>query len=302
MTTLNYIGVVLLVAAVAAGTWLDGFRPAAPVEGLVLVADFHVHPFPGDGALTVVQLQREARRRGLDVVAVTGHNNLAGWRLGRVLNAGNDVIVLPGQEITAPGFHLIAVGVSEVVDWRLSLGEAVAAIHGQGGAAIAAHPLDRSWLPRASEALAQLDGVEVAHPEREAGEDQAGQLDRFFAAARAANPRLSPIGSSDFHMAAPLGRCRTYVFVETRSAAGVIDALRTGTTLAECRDGRLFGSPELAARLPPDVRARHTRGSPSTVEQAAGATALLGLALLCVRRHPAVKSAEISNASFRNTP
>ena len=300
---LTRLGAVLLVAAVLAGTILDATQEGASAggNGLVLAADFHVHPFPGDGALTIRQLRREARRRGLDVIALTAHNNLAAWRLGQVIGAGSsDVIVLPGQEVTAPGFHLIAAGITNLIDWRLPVGDAIAAIQAQGGAAIAAHPVDASWIPRDPEALAGLDGAEVAHPEREHGRE-GEQLDRFFAAARAANPALSAVGSSDFHTTAPLGRCRTYLFVDERSPAGVVRALRSGRTVAEDANGRLIGPPELVARVPADRRGRGERAV-STAEQACAMAALLGVGLLCMRRDPAIKSRDTFITHFRNTP
>jgi predicted metal-dependent phosphoesterase TrpH len=287
VVTSQRIGALLFVGAVLAGTLLGAATSPTTADGLILAADLHVHPFPGDGALVVPQLQREARRRGLDVIALTGHNNQAGWRMGQLLGAtARDVIVLPGQEVTAPDFHIAAVGIGNPVDWRLPVRDVIAAIHAQGGAAIAAHPLKASWLQPDEGTLALLDGAEVAHPVRDDGEKEQGELDQFFAAARAVNADLSPVGSSDFHMAAPLGRCRTYLFVDERTADGVVRALRTGRTVAECGDAELFGTPELAARVPAYIRARRHSSTPSTAEQASAAAALAGLALMCTRRRP----------------
>ena len=287
VVTTHRIGALLFAGAVLAGTLLGAAPRPVTVDGLILAADLHVHPFPGDGALGVPQLQREARRRGLDVIALTGHNNQAGWLMGQLLGkTARDVIVLPGQEVTAPDFHLAAVGIGAPVDWRLPARDVIAAIHAQGGAAIAAHPLAASWLPTDESVLALLDGAEVAHPERDHGQGERDQLDRFFAAARAVNPDLSPVGSSDFHMAAPLGRCRTYLFVDERTADGVVRALRTGRTVAECADGGLVGASELAERVTADVRARRHSAAPSTAEPACAAAALGGLALMCTRRRP----------------
>ncbi len=69
----------------------------------MLVADLHVHPFPGDGVLTVWQLQREASRRGLDVIAVAGHNNRVALTLAHALGLVSDVpMILESQELTTP--------------------------------------------------------------------------------------------------------------------------------------------------------------------------------------------------------
>ena len=282
MRALTRIGGALFVAAVLAATWISSTRPAVHEAGPVLVADFHVHPFPGDGALTAGQLQREAVRRGLDVIALTGHNNQAGWKLANVFGGTDDhaVIVLPGQEVTAPAFHMAAIGLPRTVSWNRNARDIIEEVHALGGAVIAAHPVEESWHPRDPATLALLDGLEVAHPEREDGADDARQLDEIFAAAQRANSRVSAIGSSDFHMGAPLGRFRTYVFAEERSASGVIRAVRSGRTVAEDARGQLFGPDDLVPRVTPALRARRTSLAPSALERTCALAALAGLALI----------------------
>jgi hypothetical protein len=245
------IAAILFIAAVLTGTILD-FRAPAPgsTSESILVADFHVHPYPGDGSLPTWELQREAERRGLDVLAVTGHNNRFGLEVGRLVKLDpGGAILIPGQEITTPSFHLVAVGTERLIDWRLTAREAIAAIHEQGGVAIAAHPVPASWRVEDPNALRALDGAEVAHPSQAAFSSSRREFALFFQRVSALNPRLSPIGSSDFHMTAPLGRSRTYLLVKERSVAGVLDAIRAGRTVA--RDGRgvLLGMPEDIARV-----------------------------------------------------
>ncbi len=249
MTRLRGVALVVFVGAVALGTVRDPAPVLSGSAGLMLEADLHVHPFPGDGSLPVWELQREAGRRGLDVIAVTGHNSRAGLAIGRLVPldpAGP--IVLPGQEVTAPGFHLIAVGITRLIDWRLSARAAIADAHAQGGVAIAAHPLG-SWGGDDLEALRSLDGIEVAHPIARGPRWVGVRLGEFFNRVRAVNPDVAPIGSTDFHMTAPLGLCRTYLLVGERSAAGALDAIRRGRTVARDSNGRLFGAPEHVAAV-----------------------------------------------------
>lgn len=284
MTRATRIGSALLLAAVAAGTWLSKGLPYPAHPGPVLVADFHVHPFPGDGALSVRQLQREAFRRGLDVIAVTGHNNQAGWRLATAVGRLDEgVIVLPGQEVTAPKFHMAAIGIPRTVNWDQTARAIIDEVHALGGAVIAAHPVESSWAPRDPRTLAALDGVEAAHPQTERDGEDARQLDEFFADAKGVKPTVAAIGSSDFHMVAPLGRCRTYVFADERSAGAIIRAVRAGRTVAEDADGRLSGPDELVAQVTPDLQGRRTARAPGLPEKGCALTAILGLALMCSR-------------------
>jgi hypothetical protein len=238
----------LFAVCVGAGSFVDrGITVAARPRGIV-VADLHVHPFPGDGTLTVAQLQGEARRRGIDVIAVSGHNNRVALDLVRVTGqTSGEAIVLDSQELTAPDFHMIAAGIRDMIDSSLSVPDAVRAIHAQGGVAIAAHPVPLTWKPLDEASLRALDGVEVAHPMAATVSSSRRQLDEFFERVRALNPHVAPIGSTDFHAAAPLGLCRTYLLTEDRSAAGALEAIRQGRTVAQDQDGRLFGATEHVA-------------------------------------------------------
>lgn len=277
------IALVLFACLAAAGTWLD--RQARPAErpAHIMEADLHVHPFPGDGVLTVGALRREAARRGLDAIAITAHNNRFGLDVDVAAGGTPDVIVLPGQEITSSGFHLIAVGVPRLIDWRLGAADAIAAIHAQGGVAIAAHPVRASWRDRDPAALARLDGAEVAHPGRRSGTAGDEYL-QFFHRARARNPAIAPIGSSDFHSVAPLGLCRTYLLVRERSAAGVLDAIRLGRTVASGSRGELFGDAAHVAQVQAYLAARGGAPAVTGRERLLGLLALAALAFVAAPR------------------
>ncbi len=253
VTRARMLALSLVIAGAAAGSALDTRRAPDPVRAggyFVLAADFHVHAFPGDGALPHWQLAREASRRGLHAIVVSNHNQtlaaqiLPGW----ISPVGSLPLVIPSQEVTTPGFHLVAAGITSTIDWRKPELEIARDIHAQGGVVIAAHPVGRFW--QGSDAMiAALDGAEVAHPLTESYAPGREELSAFYARARALNSDVAPIGSSDFHMVAPLGACRTYVFAESVSVDGVLDAIRAGRTVAQDQAGVLYGAPELTALI-----------------------------------------------------
>jgi hypothetical protein len=230
-------------AAVLAGTWVDRVVISEPVRTLptVLAGDFHVHAAPGDGLLPVWEIQREAARRGLDVVGITNHNHRLALDVARWTDrVAPYPIVIPGQELTTPRFHMAAIGVTELIDWRLPARDAIAAIHAQGGVAIVAHPTPSSYIEPDVEALRALDGAEVVHPLVLLDGRHERDLDAFFSRATKVNPDLAPIGSTDFH-SGPLGICRTYLIVHEVSRDGVLNAIRAGRTVASGPGGRLVG-------------------------------------------------------------
>lgn len=133
----------------------------------ILAGDFHVHAFVGDGSLAPWSLRDEAARTGLDVFAVTNHNQVFTAQFAeRQSVRSNGPIVLAGEEVTNPDYHLIAVGITRRVDPHQPAPAAIADIHAQGGVAIAAHPGPRS-VGYTDAAVAQLDGTEAAHPARD---------------------------------------------------------------------------------------------------------------------------------------
>jgi hypothetical protein len=253
MTTTARLSLALLLAGLVIGSLTGSSeRPAPPmVNGYVILAgDFHVHAFPGDGALTPRRLRDVAADAGLDVITITNHNQT----LASHLMPGDDgPIVLLGAEVTSPTFHLIAAGITRDVNWNQPAVDAIADIHAQGGVAIVAHPERAFWSGWDDAAMAAVDGVEVAHPVlREEG--KTGEFDDFFARASAINPGVAPIGSSDYHVSQAPGECRTYLFARERSRAGVLDAIRSGRTVARRVDGTLIGDPVLVEQVRAHVR------------------------------------------------
>ncbi|HUF22646.1 MAG TPA: CehA/McbA family metallohydrolase [Vicinamibacterales bacterium] len=251
MSAARWLSLALVVAGAAAGSMLDTYRVPDPVRAggyYVIAADLHVHAFPGDGALPAWELTEEAARRGLHAIVISNHNQTTAERLGRRFRRAGLPLLIAAQEVTTPGFHLVAAGISRTVDWRLPELDLVNAIHAQGGVVIAAHPVGRYW--RAGDAmLAVIDGAEVAHPLAHGRPAVRAELSAFFTRARTINPDIAPIGSSDFHMVAPLGLCRTFVFAESVTVEGVLEAIRAGRTVAEDKYGVLYGDPTLTLLL-----------------------------------------------------
>ena len=142
----------------------------------------------------------------LDVVAITDHDDLRGAMQTREVWArGNYRFqIIPGTEVTAIEGHVIALFVEEPLPSLRPVEEVLAAVHRQGGLAIAAHPL--SWLTRSlgRTTLARiaaseregvyLDGLETANqsPGARVGRKKAAALNRQ-------RYHLAEVGGSDAH-------------------------------------------------------------------------------------------------------
>ena len=121
-------------------------------------ADLHVHTHHSDGQDGPAEVLTWARRIGLDVVAITDHDNIDGAliaaELARRSDGGPEVIV--GQEVTSRDGHILCLFISELVRPDMSAEETVASIHEQGGLAVAAHPY---WRTSTLDSAGRLYGL-----------------------------------------------------------------------------------------------------------------------------------------------
>lgn len=120
--------------------------------------DLHCHTcYSRDSLMTYDALLRQMDRRGLDMVAITDHNTIAG---AVAFHARAPERFVVGEEIKTVSGELIALFLEEEVPPGLALEETVARIHAQGALAGASHPLDR-WR---GEALG-MENLESIHRE-----------------------------------------------------------------------------------------------------------------------------------------
>jgi hypothetical protein len=241
---------VLVTLGLLIGTFADRTLRRNPLRAgdyWVLSGDVHVHAFPGDGALSPWMLRDEAARAGLDVIGVTNHNQLFTGRLARwIAQRTGGPLMIAGQEVTNRDYHLVALGLTRVVDAEQPAARVIAEIHAQGGVAIAAHPSRRFHGYDSDEAVTMLDGTEACHPDVDRDPEFRAALTAFHHRAQYLNANVAAIGSSDFHAMPPvMGRCRTYLFVRERNEAGVLEAIRRGRTLAVDGEGNMQGDPAL---------------------------------------------------------
>ena len=118
-------------------------------------ADLHVHTrFSRDCLTDLPALIAASRRRGLDKIAITDHNTIAGALAAHEL--APDLIIV-GEEIRTRRGELIAYFVQEEVPKGLTPQETIARLREQGAVIGVPHPFER-WRPStlAYEALLEI--------------------------------------------------------------------------------------------------------------------------------------------------
>jgi len=285
MKSPRVIAIALLIVAVLAGTAADRApdrRPLTLGGYQVLAADFHTHSsIWSDGTLTPWGLVLEADHQGLDVIAITGHDQTIGAHIGHWYSRtfGGPTILVGDEVLGDNGFHITAAGITDTVRYRRSGGTAIDDIHRQGGIAIVAHPFSDFWPGYDPRVLRGLDGAEICHPAIYAIENGQRELEQF-----AARAPVAAIGSSDFHGLGVMGLCRTYVFAAENSEQAILEAVRTHRTVVFGAGGRAYGDPALlpfADRLRDRAPASNSRGGAlDWISRLAGVAGLAGLLAL----------------------
>ena len=179
-------------------------------------ADLQLHSDLGDGLSSIEEILDAAEKVGLNVIALTDHDDIRGAFELRELAArrSSPVEIVTGVEVTTRSGHLLALWIEDEIPMFCSLAQALARIHKAGGLAIVPHPLSYLTFSIGEGALRQLaahgddarmvDAIELRNPSY-AGRVRASRalwLNTHVL-------RVAETGSSDAHHAALVGTCWT---------------------------------------------------------------------------------------------
>jgi len=212
-------------------------------------ADLHSHTTASDGWPSPHQLVEQARRVGLDVIAVTDHDTIDGalWACDHASRRGKLEVVV-GEEVSSRDGHIVGLFLVKRIRPGMSAAATVHAIHEQGGLAVAVHPFWRTqrrtrnarvhgvgWLA----AELPFDAVEI--------ENATPGFYVFNQLARRLNMGLgsAEVGGSDAHILDAIGRAYTEFAGKTPKALRT--AIETGTTVAGRQRYRAMGLMRYAA-------------------------------------------------------
>jgi predicted metal-dependent phosphoesterase TrpH len=169
-------------------------------------ADLHLHTTASDGAATVPELLGYvAQSTDLRLIAITDHDSIAGAQRAAQIAPHYGVEVIVGEEVSTREGHLLALFIDTLLPPGRPVAETIAAIHAQGGLAIAAHPFDRS-VPSLGRRGLSHDGWEFDAIEGfNAGMIWWPRSSNHAAQQVAARLRRPVVGGSDAHTLATVG-------------------------------------------------------------------------------------------------
>jgi predicted metal-dependent phosphoesterase TrpH len=200
------------------------------------LADLHIHTiYSYDGTASVPAVLARAKQVGLDVIAITDHDEIKGALQAFELAPKFGIEVIPGIEITTAEGDLLALFVTETIEPGLSLIETIVKVGEAGGICIAPHPMAKGMGMNSLSARTIVQALR--HPDAHRiliGIEtyNATALDRESnyraQALLAEHPGIAQVGSSDAHILQAIGLGATEFLGCT--AADLLEALWIGAT------------------------------------------------------------------------
>lgn len=175
--------------------------------------DLHIHTNYSDGICTPEEVVRQAKRIGLDGIAITDHDTVKGSKKAELLAEKAGLIFIPGVEITTSFGDILALGIRESINGfgvKLpGIVKILKKIHAKGGIAIIAHPFVGSW-PNGSLAdhikKLNFDAIEIFNAMTN---DTFGIEPNIKAMELANKHKLPGMGGSDAHFSELIGTAFT---------------------------------------------------------------------------------------------
>lgn len=199
-------------------------------------ADLHMHTiYSYDGTASVSAVLKRAKQIGLDIVAITDHDEIKGSLRALELAHHYEIDVIPGVEVTTAEGDLLALNITENIGRGLSLIDTVLKVGERGGFCIAPHPMASGFGMKSLSARAiiqSLHNPDVAKTLIGIETYNATAIDKVsnhHAHRLCKRLRLAKLGNSDAHIVEAIGLGTTEFPGHTVS--DLIEAIRCRKTV-----------------------------------------------------------------------
>jgi predicted metal-dependent phosphoesterase TrpH len=200
------------------------------------LADLHIHSiFSYDGTASVPAILARAKSIGLDVIAITDHDEIQGSLKALELASEYDLEVVSGIEVTTAEGDLLAFNVTEKIERGHSPIETILRVRELGGFCIAPHPMAGGLGMNSLSAYSikkALHNPEVAQTLIGIETYNATSIDKMsnhYAQILGEHLGIAKLGNSDAHITRTMGLGMTEF--PGRTARDLIQAIYTGKTI-----------------------------------------------------------------------
>lgn len=215
------------------------------------LADLHIHTiYSYDGTASVPAVLKRAKQIGLDVIAITDHDEITGSLKAVELAPKYGVEVIPAIEITTAEGDLLTLNIKQKIERGLSLINTILKVGELGGFCIAPHPMAGGLgmkslsvysilrALRNPEAACILIGIETYNA------TTIDKMSNHYAHILGEHLDIAKLGNSDAHIVEAIGLGVTEFPGHT--ASDLLDAIHNGTTTIhkkkEWNSVRILGS------------------------------------------------------------
>lgn len=167
-----------------------------------MIADLHIHSkYSYDSLLSPNTILKTAKKRGLDIIAITDHETIKGGIITQNLNRDKDFFVIVGEEINTEVGDIIGLCLNNEIKSRNSI-EVIEEIKSQGGYVVLPHPYRGHTLNEY--VISHSDAIEIFNSRSSIGENS-----RALLLAKAFKKHFS--AGSDAHFASEIGMGRVKI-------------------------------------------------------------------------------------------
>lgn len=187
--------------------------------------DMHMHEsrYSKDSFLKLEEMVELARKRGLDAICITDHDDMGLKEFAREYSEKTGFPIFVGIEFFSLQGDIVAFGIDEYPKERVDAQEFIDIVKAQGGVCFSAHPFrnNNRGLEENLKTVRGLDGVEVLN-----GSTMPEANQKALDYARELG--LVTVGSSDCHIPEKLGIFATYFPEEVRTMEDFIRVFKSG--------------------------------------------------------------------------
>jgi len=215
------------------------------------LADLHIHTiYSYDGTASVPAVLRRARQNGLDVIAITDHDEIIGSLKALELAPVYGIEVIPATEVTTAEGDLLALNVTQKIPRDMPLIETILKVGELGGFCIAPHPMAGGFGMKSLSAYSILKALR--HPDvpriliaiETYNATTIDKMSNHYARILANHLNIAQTASSDAHVVEAIGLGA--IEFDGHTAPDLISALQNGNVRirkqAEWTAVRILGS------------------------------------------------------------
>lgn len=186
--------------------------------------DLHLHDnkYSTDSHISIEEIVREAKRKGLDGIALTNHENPDVVKEIDKLVEKYDFVIFPGVEYLTKDGDIVAFGIDKLPEEQMSAQEFIECVDRFGGTCTAAHPY-RTNNRGLEDKLYTVKGLTAIEGYNGSTSDYHNGL----AVKAGKELGIQVIGSSDAHVVEKVGVYATLLPYKVKNVKELIEALKT---------------------------------------------------------------------------